>query len=141
MKNLKKIIIGFILILLTGTTILIWILKVNGVKIFDSEKVEYQPLVSKDAERTSEFENGLNIFLRDCGKCHVTKNKLHNYLGNVVNKMGEEYLILYLTKQDSLIENKDKLALAIKKEWGNQPNNHNFNYSKQDLKSLIEYLK
>ncbi|MDC6362392.1 MULTISPECIES: hypothetical protein [Flavobacteriaceae] len=141
MKRIRQIILGFFGLILVGVVVLIWVLQVNGIKVFSSEKPKYQPLVSKEDERTPEFEQGLDIFLNDCGQCHVTKGKLHNYLDGIVVKLGEEYLRLYLTKQDSLIENGDKLALSIKKEWGNQSNNHNFSYSEKELDFLMEYLK
>tara|TARA_R110002051_G_scaffold322862_1_gene414713 strand:- start:792 stop:1229 length:438 start_codon:yes stop_codon:yes gene_type:complete len=140
-KYLLRIILGFFGFLLIGTVCIIWVLKKNDIKVFDSSKPEYQPLVSKNDERTPEFEKGLDLFLNDCKQCHVTKNKLHNYLDGIVDKRGKEFLKLYLTKQDSLIENEDELALAIKKEWGNQANNHNFKYSEKDLDFLMEYLK
>ena len=141
MKRLKLILLGFAGILVVVTLIVIWLLKVNGITEFDGEEHQYQPLVSKEDERTLEFERGLEIFLNDCVKCHVTKNKLHNYLDGVVDEYGEQFVAMYITKQDSLIESKDSLALAIMKECGNNANSHNFNYSDEELNYLIEYLK
>ncbi|GAA3560455.1 hypothetical protein GCM10022395_09050 [Snuella lapsa] len=118
-----------------------YILKINGITEFNPNNPKYEPLVSKDDKRTPEFEKGLNIFLNDCEKCHVTKGNLHDYLEGIVDKVGINYLKLYLTKQDSLIENKNPYALALKDNWGNQPNSHNFAYSTNELNLLIEYLK
>lgn len=140
-KNILRTLPGFFGLLIIGTVCIIWVLKKNDIKVFDSSKSEYQPLVSKNDERTPEFEKGLDIFLHDCNKCHVSKNKLHNYLADAVDKMGEDNLRLYITKQDSLIENGDNFASEIKIVWGNQANNHNFKYSEKDLDFLIEYLK
>ncbi len=141
MKRLKLILLGFTGMLVVVTSFIIWLLKVNGITEFDGEKHRYQPLVSKDDERTPEFEKGLDIFLNDCRQCHVTKNKLHNYLDGVVDEYGEQFVAMYITEQDSLIENMNYLALAIKKEWGNNTSNHNFKYSDEELSYLIEYLK
>lgn len=140
-KKLWKIILGFSILAIVLVLGILYILKVNGITEFDSDKPKYEPLVSKDDERTPEFEEGLEIFLNDCRKCHVTKGRLHNYLDGIVDKVGVDYLKLYITKQDSLTENKDQYALAVKEEWGNQANSHNFKYSENELNLLIEYLK
>jgi len=140
-KKLWKIILGFSILAIVLVFGILYILNVNGITEFDSDKPKYEPLVSKNDERTQEFEKGLEIFLNDCRKCHVTKGRLHNYLDGIVDKVGVDYLKLYITKQDSLTENKDKYALAIKEEWGNQANSHNFKYSENELNLLIEYLK
>ncbi|HBU77662.1 MAG TPA: hypothetical protein DEF18_06125 [Muricauda sp.] len=141
MKRLRNIVIGFVGTILVVALILIWLLKVNGITEFDGEKHQYQPLVSKQDESTPEFEKGLDVFLNDCGHCHVTKNKLHNYLDGVVEEYGEEYVSMYITRQDSLIANGDDLTMSIKKEWGNNGFSHNFNYTDEELRNLIEYLK
>ncbi|WP_136467973.1 c-type cytochrome [Flagellimonas onchidii] len=141
MKRLRIIVSVSIGIILVISVLILWLLKTNGITEFDEEKNQYQPLVSKEDERTPEFEKGLAIFLNDCAKCHVTKNKLHNYLDGVVKEYGEQFVAMFITKQDSLIENKNDLAIAIKREWGNNGNSHNFNYSDKELSNLIEYLK
>ena len=141
MKRLRIFVIGFTGTILVVTIVVQWLLKVNGITEFDGEKHQYQPLVSKQDERTPEFEKGLDIFLNDCSQCHVTKNRLHNYLDGVIEEYGEEYVAMYITRQDSLIASNDNLTLAIKKEWGNNAFNHNFNYSNEELRNLIEYLR
>ncbi len=108
---------------------------------FSSNTPKYTPLITKDDKRSPEFEQGLELFLSYCRKCHVTKSRRHNYLDGIVDKVGVDYLKLYLTKQDSLTKNKDKYSLAIKDEWGNQANSHNFKYSERELNLLIEYLR
>ena len=140
-KRLWKIIIGFSILSILAVVGFLYILKINGITEFSSDKPKYEPLVSKNDERTPEFEKGLELFLRDCKKCHVKKGQRHNYLYGVVDKMGTHYIKLFITKQDSLTENKDNYTLAIKEEYGNQANSHNFNYSEKELDFLIEYLK
>ena len=90
---------------------------------------------------SSLFYKGETIFKTDCNKCHVTKNRLHNYLEGVVQRVGVDYLKLYLTKQDSLVLVKDSIALQLKQFWGNMANSHNFGYTEEELKAIIEYLK
>jgi hypothetical protein len=87
------------------------------------------------------YLRGQKIFKADCNACHVTKGRLHNYLEGVVQRVGDDYLKLYLTKQDSLIESKDKYALRLKETWGNMGNSHNFDYTEIQLKEVIEYLR
>jgi len=140
-KRLWKILLGFSILAIIVVFGILYMLKINGITEFSSDKPQYVPLVSKDDKRTPEFEKGLEIFLNDCRACHVTKGQLHNYLDGIVDKIGVDYLKLYLTKQDSLIANYDKYALSIKEEWGNQVNNHNFKYSENELNLLIDYLK
>lgn len=87
------------------------------------------------------FLQGQKLFRTDCNTCHVAKKRLHNYLEGVVQRVGEEYLIKYLTKQDSLINSNDKYALKLKEVYGNAGNSHNFKYDDEQLLSLIEYLR
>jgi hypothetical protein len=140
-KGLWKIILGFSLLAIILVFGILYVLKINGITEFTSDKHTYVPLVSKDDIKTPEFEKGLELFINDCKMCHVTKGRRHNHLDGIVDKVGVDYLKLYITKQDSLIENNDKYAIAIKEIWGNQANNHNFKYSEKELDFLIEYLK
>ena len=87
------------------------------------------------------YYEGKAIFKADCNKCHVSKGGSHNYLEGVVQRLGVDYLNLYLTKQDSLISARDSNALHLKEIWGNNGNSHNFVYSETELKSIVEYLK
>jgi cytochrome c1 len=90
---------------------------------------------------SSLYRNGFTIFKADCNACHVTKQRLHNHLEGVVDRVGEDYLKLYLTKQDSLILAKDSNALMLKEVWSNLGNSHNFKYTQEQLNAIIEYLK
>jgi mono/diheme cytochrome c family protein len=87
------------------------------------------------------YHRGEAIFRLDCNACHVVKNKLHNYLEGVVDRVGKDYLKLYLTKQDSLVFAKDNNALMLKRMWNNMANSHNFKYTEEELNAIIEYLK
>ena len=87
------------------------------------------------------IEFGKSIFRRDCRVCHAMKGRLHDYLDGVVGRVGEQYLKLYLTNQDSLTRAKDKYAIDLKERMGNMANSHNYKFSEAELKALIEYLK
>jgi nitrate/TMAO reductase-like tetraheme cytochrome c subunit len=98
--------------------------------------------VTKDVSMDSTlYYAGQSLFKANCNKCHVSKNKSNNYLEGVVDRVGKEYLSLYLTKQDSLISIKDSYALKLKGVWKNMENSHNFKYSTSELAAIIEYLK
>ena len=73
--------------------------------------------------------------------CHVSKRRRHNLLEGVVQRVRDDYLKLYLTRQDSLMKAKDRYAVNIKEEWGNLGNSHNYQYSEKQLQELIEYLR
>ena len=97
--------------------------------------------IVKESKVSQLYIDGENLFVKDCRVCHVSKEMKHNYLEGVIEKVGLNYLKLYLTKQDSLITVEDKYAIAIKKEYNNMPNSHNFKYSEEELNAIIEYLK
>ena len=97
--------------------------------------------INKSYDTTLYFLNGQKIFRSDCNACHVAKDRLHNHLEGVVQRVGDDYLKLYLTRQDSLIKAKDKYAVNIKEAWGKLGNSHNFQYSEKQLQELIEYLR
>ncbi|MFY7963266.1 MAG: hypothetical protein ACOVO1_00060 [Chitinophagaceae bacterium] len=86
------------------------------------------------------IQNGEKIFNRDCNVCHA-RTKTDYKLNNIVPRLGFNYIKLYITKQDSLILAKDKYALALKSEYGNAGNSHNFKYSDFELLCLTGYLR
>ena len=90
---------------------------------------------------STNFRRGESIFKSDCVACHSTRHSTDNYLLGVVQRVGPNYLKLYLTKQDSLINAKDNYALKVKRTYSNQANSHNFKYSDEQLNAIIEYLK
>lgn len=145
MNNPKKIILRILItssvILIIAVGLFIFVIKKNEITEFDKSKSDYQPAVNQTEKTTPEFELGKEIFMKDCQKCHVSKNMKHNYLAGIVDRVGTDYLKIYLTKQDSLLQAKDKHALEIKEFWGNNGTIHNFNFTENELNLLIEYLK
>lgn len=86
------------------------------------------------------IKGGKILFKTNCSSCHAIF-KTDNYLQGVVQRVGENYLKLYLTKQDSLIKANDRYALELKKTFGNLGNSHNFDFSDEQLNAIISYLK
>jgi mono/diheme cytochrome c family protein len=91
-------------------------------------------------EDTSLINQGKLLFVNNCGVCHKIL-ATDNHLAGVVQRVGEDYLKLYVTKQDSLIKAKNKYALELKKVFGNLANAHNFKFSNQQMNAIIAYLK
>jgi cytochrome c2 len=121
------------IILIIGTTIVSKQqkqLRSNNLKI-DSLQIAIEKL---------NIKLGRTIFRNDCQTCHA-KGKTDDYLEGVVNRVGEPYLKMYLTNQDSLTNARDKYALALKEMWGHLGNNHNFKYTQEELNALIRYLQ
>ncbi len=96
----------------------------------------------KIAIDSSKFKLGQFIFNLDCIDCHAGKHRTDNILiDNIVQGVGEKYLKLFLTKEDSLVAAKNKYTVSLKAEFGNLANSHNFKYSDEQLNAIIEYLK
>jgi mono/diheme cytochrome c family protein len=93
-----------------------------------------------DTEDTTLINQGKLLFVKNCGSCHKIL-ATDNYLAGVVQRVGEDYLKLYVTKQDSLITAKNKYALELKRVFGNLANVHNFKFSDEQLNAIIAYLK
>ncbi|WP_204346628.1 c-type cytochrome [Psychroserpens algicola] len=145
MINTKKIILriaaisSIILILLV--VFFIFIINKNGFTEFDEKSTKNQQIKVKEEKLSLGFLAGKEIFQTDCNMCHPGKSQLHYNLDNALEEMEIEYFKLYLTKQDSLILVKDNFAIAIKENYGNMGNSHNFKYSDEELNQIIEYLK
>ena len=75
-----------------------------------------------------------------CTPCH-RKYTTDNYLSGVVERVGDEYFALYITRQDSLIAAKNDYAVRAKSFYGNMANVHNFKLSKNDLKAITAYFR
>ena len=107
-----------------------------------NKEVEIQEIkIRIDSLNKSYSTKGEKIFLDSCSSCHRTKRKTDYLLRGILQSLGEPYVKLYITKQDSLIQSKNKLTLAIKEEYGNMGNSHNFKFDDEQLKSITEYLK
>jgi hypothetical protein len=136
MKLIKLAIIIAIVALVGFTSITI--VKLRG-QIKNSQ-VKIDSLEGKVGQLRIRF--GQRIFQDSCSMCHAGKVRTDNFLlDRVVTRVGETYLRIYLTKQDSLVNSKDKYAIALKSEYGHQANRHNFKFTPVELDALIEYLK
>lgn len=91
--------------------------------------------------KSAEVEFGLSVAKTNCWVCHKFNYATENLLEGVVQRVGIEYLKLYITKQDSLLAAKDEYALNLKKKFNNMANSHNFKLSEGELAALIEFMK
>jgi mono/diheme cytochrome c family protein len=94
----------------------------------------------KYTDDTTLVNEGKSLFVKNCGSCHKVW-ATDSYLAGIVDRVGEDYLKLYVTKQDSLIKAKNKHALEVKKMFGNLANVHNFKFSNEQFNAIIAYLK
>ncbi|PVD52444.1 hypothetical protein DC498_10080 [Terrimonas sp.] len=97
-------------------------------------------LVIKPPPVDSAIVRGMTTFKKNCNVCHSTKTQLHYKFAGIVDRLGENYLRLYITRQDSLTNIKDPYAMQLKEEY-KMANSHNFKYSKKELDDLIAYLR
>ncbi|HYM95099.1 MAG TPA: cytochrome c [Chitinophagaceae bacterium] len=111
----------------------------NSIQNIDSSKT-IQSTELKHNIDTIIIEQGQTLFTANCSLCHKI-SATDNYLQGVVQRVGENCIKLYLTRQDSLIKAKDKYALEVKKAFGNLGNSHNFDFSDEELNAIIAYLK
>jgi len=103
-----------------------------------SERISADHL--RDTEDTTLINKEKFIFAENCQACHPIL-KTDNFLAGIVERVGINYLKLYLTKQDSLIKAKDKYAIELKKAYGNTGNIHNFHFSDDQLNAIVAYLR
>lgn len=81
-------------------------------------------------------------FERDCVMCHRPRSILNSaQIKRFIDDQGETYARLFITQQDSLINAKDPYALAIKNDFNNTANAHNFDYTEKYLDELMDYLQ
>lgn len=84
---------------------------------------------------------GTNVAKQHCMGCHGFKFKTDNFLAGVVDLRGEPYLRIFLTRQDSLVQAKDSLTLAMKKNYGNFASVHNYRLNDQEIDALIYLMR
>ncbi len=93
-----------------------------------------------ELEDTALINKGKFLFVKNCGACHKVTGT-DNYLAGVVERVGKDYLKLYMTKQDSLVKAKNSYALELKNTFGNLANVHNFKFPNEQLDAIIAYLE
>ena len=105
----------------------------------NSKSVEVNNLNKEIADLN--YNYGLSLAKIYCWSCHGFRFKTDNFLEGVVQRVGEKYLTLYLTKQDSLIAAHDPYATLLKERWGNMVNSYNFRFSPAELKGIIAFMR
>ncbi|MBE8728331.1 c-type cytochrome [Flavobacterium hungaricum] len=86
---------------------------------------------------------GKKYFEKNCYGCHADKGAKDNHLENAIqnDKYNYQFLKNFITKQDSLLKNKNKEALALK-DWSNNNSYvHNFEFNESEIKAILYYLK
>ena len=86
---------------------------------------------------------GKKYYEKNCVNCHAGKDVKDNFLENSVRnqKRSERFFIDFITKQDSLLKNGNKEALALK-DWSNQnAYSHNFVFNDREVTAILYYLK
>jgi len=94
-----------------------------------------------DETKSIKSQFGLSVAKSNCWNCHKFNYATDNLLEGVVQRVGANYLKLYITKQDSLLSANDPYAMALKKKFNNMANSHNFKLSDAELSALIEFMK
>lgn len=139
-KNIKPTITGSILVVLVF--IGVFYVVVSGKPLVNPAVANLLPVEPAVPEIvTRQYRVGQTIFNTDCRKCHAPKHALDNILNHVIERRGEEYVKLFITKQDSLYMAKNSTTMYIKELYNIRSNAHNFEYNTSELKLLIAYLK
>lgn len=113
---------------------------------FSCKKEEEQNVFYENLEREKKDELLFNVgkvyFQNNCKGCH-RKNGTDNFLKNSIinDKYGFSFFKNFVTNQDSLIKNGNKIALDLQDFSNNQPYRHKFNLNDKELKAIIYYLK
>jgi hypothetical protein len=84
---------------------------------------------------------GASLFSKNCQLCHPARLHTDNMFHGIVDRLGEPYLMLYLTKQDSLIAIEEKYAVQIKESYNSKANSHNFKFNRPELDAIIAFLR
>lgn len=135
---IKSIYLLLIIALLTATVYLLYrnsIVQTQNSRLVDANL----QLIGETVSIKKQF--GFSVAKSNCWTCHKFKNATDNLLEGVVQRVGPDYLKLYITKQDSLLSAKDTYALKLKTAFNNMGNSHNFKLNDEELSALIEFMK
>jgi hypothetical protein len=127
------------LILLIGVVIVyqcrFFLIKNELVELKKSNHLKDEQLISL------RVHYGESIARTNCFTCHEFNTATDNYLKGVIQRKGESYIRLFITKQDSLVNAKDHYSIQLKKDYGGLSNSHNFKFTDTELSALIEFMK
>lgn len=86
---------------------------------------------------------GQIYYKRNCTDCHGRKGVTDQFLEYAIksDQYEFEFLRAYLTNQDSLLKNKNLIALGLKDTWNNHPYLHKFDMNDEEIKAILHYLK
>lgn len=88
-------------------------------------------------------EDGAKNFKTVCASCHtIGKGRLVGPdLKNVHTKYEESWLLKWVSSSQSMVKAGDEKAVAVFKEFGSIPMPDNPQFSENDIKSIIDFIK
>ena len=84
---------------------------------------------------------GKKLFVENCSTCHGTKRRKHFVIDRRLELWGDDFFRLFVTKEDSLVENNDAWTIAINESIHGPDYAHNFNFSKSEMEQIFAYLR
>ena len=84
---------------------------------------------------------GRELYKDNCTSCHRRKGTRNFNLRYAIEKLGEEYLGLFIRKEDSLLRVSDPWVIAINDAYGNAGYDHVFEFSEVEVQQVISYLQ
>lgn len=84
---------------------------------------------------------GKKLFLENCSSCHGHKRRKHFVVDRRLELWGDDFFRLFVTKEDSLVENSDAWTIAINESISGTDHGHNYNFSKSEMEQIFAYLR
>ena len=84
---------------------------------------------------------GKELFLENCSSCHGHKRRKHFVIDRRLELWGDDFFRLFVTKEDSLVENNDAWTIAINESISGTDHGHNYNFSKSEMEQIFTYLR
>ena len=92
-----------------------------------------------DVVEDEKAKEGRKLFKILCASCHREKSE-PNLLRNINDRYPQNYLVNFITKEDSLLKAKNEDAIQINKEYHNSHMDHNFELTKKQVFKILYYL-
>lgn len=87
-------------------------------------------------------EEGKTIFTTRCAGCHnVKKQVLGPALAGVDQRRSTEWIINFVHSSQTMIQNGDKDAVALFKQFNNIPMPDHKDLTEENIRSVMEYIK
>ncbi len=94
------------------------------------------------AGATPPVEEGKTIFTTRCAGCHnIKKQLLGPALAGVNERRSLDWIVSFVHSSQTMIQNGDKDAVALFKQFNNIPMPDHKDLSDEKIKSVVEYIK